>query len=65
MKLELHEYQRYAVDFIIQNPISALFLGCGLGKTAITLTAIQDLLFDSFQVRKVLVIAPLRVGLNI
>ena len=65
MKLELHEYQRYAVDFIIQNPISALFLGCGLGKTAITLTAIQDLLFDSFQVRKVLVIAPLRVGLNV
>jgi len=35
----------------------------GLGKTVITLTALLDLLFDSFLVHKVLVVAPLRVGL--
>lgn len=34
----------------------------GLGKTSITLTAINDLLFDSFEVHKVLVVAPLRVA---
>jgi SNF2 family DNA or RNA helicase len=34
----------------------------GLGKTIITLTAVHNLLFDSFEVRKVLVIAPLRVA---
>lgn len=65
MELKLHEYQRYAVDFIIDNPLSTLFLGCGLGKTAITLTAIVNLMFDRFEIRKVLVVAPLRVGLNV
>jgi SNF2 family DNA or RNA helicase len=65
MELKLHEYQKYANGFIQENPITALFLGCGLGKTAITLTAVQELLFDSFEVRRALVIAPLRVGLNV
>ena len=36
--------------------------GLGLGKTALTLTAIADLLFDSFEAHRVLVIAPLRVA---
>ena len=44
------------------TPQAAIFLDCGLGKTSITLTAIADLLFDSFEVHKVLVIAPLRVA---
>lgn len=62
MKFNLHDYQKFAIDFIEKNPVSALFLDCGLGKTIITLTAIQNLLYDSFDVRKVLVIAPLRVA---
>lgn len=33
-----------------------------VGKTVITLTALNDLILDSFEVRKVLVIAPLRVA---
>ena len=57
-----HDYQRYAIDFIEQHPISALFLGLGLGKTIITLTALTDLLFDSFEAHRILVIAPLRVA---
>jgi SNF2 family DNA or RNA helicase len=65
MKLKLHEYQQYAADFIIRNPLSALFLACGLGKTAITLYAIKELVLNSFEVRKILVIAPLRVGMNV
>ena len=62
MKFVPHDYQIYAASFIEDNPISALLLDMGLGKTSITLTAINNLLFDSFEVHKVLVIAPLRVA---
>ncbi len=57
-----HGYQEYAATFIEENPISCLLLDMGLGKTAITLTAINELLFDSFEVHRILVIAPLRVA---
>ena len=62
MKYSPHEYQKFAVEFIKNHPISAIFLDCGLGKTVTTLTAVNDLLFDSFEIGKVLVIAPLRVA---
>ena len=57
-----HEYQRYAIDFIESHPVSAVILDMGLGKTSVTLTAISDLMFDSFEISRVLVIAPLRVA---
>ena len=62
MNYSPHEYQSYAMDFILAHPVSAVFLNCGLGKTVITLTAINELMYDRFEVRKVLVIGPLRVG---
>ncbi len=62
MKYNPHSYQEYATDFIDKNPVSCLLLDMGLGKTAITLTALCDLLFDSFEAHRVLVIAPLRVA---
>ena len=62
MKYEPHEYQRYAINYIEDHPFAAVLLDMGLGKTSITLTAVADLLFDSFEVHKVLVIAPLRVA---
>ncbi len=62
MKYNPHSYQQYATDFIEVNPISCLLLDMGLGKTSITLTALNNLLFDSFETHKVLVIAPLRVA---
>lgn len=62
MKYVPHEYQEYAKEFIISRNVSALFLDCGLGKTVIALTAIWELLLDYFDVRKVLIIAPLRVA---
>ena len=62
MKYKPHEYQRYATEFILSHPISAVFLEMGLGKSVITLSAIFDLCLDSFLVCKVLVIAPLRVA---
>ncbi len=57
-----HNYQEYAKDWIIDKECSGLFLDMGLGKTVITLTGIQELLHDYFDVSKVLVIAPLRVA---
>ena len=64
MKFVPHKYQQYAIEHIEKNKISALFLDMGLGKTSITLTAVNELLFDSLEVKKVLVIAPLRVARN-
>lgn len=43
-------------------PVTALFLDMGLGKTVTTLTAIRDLMYDTFEVQRVLVVAPLRVA---
>ncbi len=63
MIYEPHEYQSFATGYVESHPISALLVDMGLGKTVITLTALFNLLFDSFEVHKVLVIAPLRVGL--
>ncbi len=62
MKYCPHDYQKYAVEYIESHPVCAVFLDMGLGKTSITLTAVNDLIYDSFEVRKVLVIAPLRVA---
>lgn len=64
MKYEPHEYQQYATEYIETHPIAAVLLDMGLGKTSITLTALNNLLFDSFEIRKVIVIAPLRVARN-
>ena len=60
--MELHDYQKYAVKFIEEHKIAALLLDMGLGKTITTLTAINNLIYDLFEVKKVLIIAPLRVA---
>ena len=62
MKYSPHNYQIYSTNFILNNSISAIFLECGLGKSVISLTAINDLMLDYFDVSRTLVIAPLRVA---
>lgn len=62
MKFMPHDYQKYAIEYIKSHPITALFLDMGLGKTVTTLTAIRDLMYDAFEVKRVLVVAPLRVA---
>ena len=64
MKFIPHDYQQYAIDFIESHPTAAVLLDMGLGKTVITLTALNELLFDRFEISRVLVIAPLRVARN-
>ena len=56
-----HDYQSYATEFILEHPVSAILLQMGLGKSVITLTAMQEL-FKRGEIRKALVIAPLRVA---
>lgn len=62
MKYKPHNYQQFATDFILNQSICCLMLDMGLGKTVITLTALWQLTLDSFDVSRVLVIAPKRVA---
>ena len=62
MQYNPHDYQKYAINYIKSHPVSAVLLDMGLGKTSIALTAINELLYDYFEVQKVLVVAPLRVA---
>ena len=57
-----HNYQIYATEFIEEHPVAAVLLDMGLGKSVITLSAINNLCLDTFEVQRVLVIAPLRVA---
>ena len=61
MKYKPHPYQAYATNFILKHPVAAILLDMGLGKSVITLTAINKLIQQN-KVHKVLVIAPLRVA---
>ena len=62
MKFTPHNYQAYCVRSIINTPKLALWLDMGLGKTAITFTAVNDLKFNRFEAMRVLVIAPKKVA---
>lgn len=62
MQFKPHVYQQHSIDYIFEHEKCGLILDMGLGKTVITLTAIQDLMYDYLSVEKVLVIAPLRVA---
>lgn len=58
---DMHAYQNTAVDFLLANPFSALFVDLGLGKTCISLTVILNLV-SNFEANHILVIAPVRVA---
>lgn len=62
MKYRAHDYQDYATRFVLEHPYCGLILDMGLGKSVITLTALWELMLDSFDLGRVLVIAPKRVA---
>lgn len=62
MKYEPHNYQAYATQRIVDDPAVGLFLDMGLGKTVITLTAVNELKYNRFQVARCLVVAPKKVA---
>ena len=62
MEFNPHDYQKYTIEYILQHPMAAVILGLGMGKTVCSLTAIEQLMYDSFEISKVLIVAPLRVA---
>ncbi len=62
MKYVPHKYQEKCIDFELLHEAAMIWLSCGMGKTSLTLTALEELLFDFFVIRKVLVICPIRVA---
>ena len=62
MEFKPHAYQRHCIKKIIEIKKLGLFLDMGLGKTAIVLTAVKELKYNRFQIRKVLVVAPKKVA---
>lgn len=62
MKYIPHDYQKHAEEHMMKNPAAGLFLDMGLGKTVITLTVLNRLLFELLTAEKILVIAPKRVA---
>ena len=62
MKYIPHDYQSFCIDYLLSHPAAGLFLKPGMGKTSTSLTAAERLMYDRFEVSKVLVIAPLRVA---
>lgn len=59
---QVHEYQNYCIDFILDHPVCGIFLDMGCGKSIITLSALWVLALDSFDIGKTLIIAPKRVA---
>lgn len=62
MRYQPYPYQDHGTEHIIVNPGCGLFMEMGLGKTVVTLTAIDRLMNDYLEVNRVLVIAPKRVA---
>lgn len=62
MMFKPHKYQQYFMYRIVNTPKLAGWLDMGLGKTVSTLTAVNELMYRMFVVRKVLVIAPKKVS---
>ena len=62
MKYVPHKYQEVCIDFILKHPEAMVWLSCGMGKTSVACTSLEQMLFDSFEIRKVLIICPIRVA---
>lgn len=62
MRFVPHPYQQYAIERVVADNRVGLFLDMGLGKTVITLTAINDLRFNKWAVSHCLVVAPKKVA---
>lgn len=60
--MQLHEYQEFAKDWILEHPYCGLLLDMGLGKTLTTLSAIDELKNIFCEDHKILVIAPKKVA---
>lgn len=56
-----HNYQKSGINHVLEHTHCGLFLGMGLGKSSITLTALEYLI-NTLETKKALIIAPKRVA---
>lgn len=61
MKYNPYDYQKRGQKWILEHPYCALLMEMGLGKTIVTLTALQELI-DECEISRVLVVAPKKVA---
>lgn len=57
-----HPYQQAGIEAILEKPGVALWMEMGLGKTVVTLTAIDQLIYDRLEISRALIIAPKKVA---
>ena len=62
MQYTPHNYQAYCIQRVVEDPAVGLFLRPGLGKTSITLSAVNILKYFRWQVTRCLVVAPKKVA---
>jgi SNF2 family DNA or RNA helicase len=62
--MNLRPYQETAADFLYEHDRAMILAPVGAGKTAITLTAMYDMLYEG-HVKRFLVLAPLRVATSV
>lgn len=62
MKYVPHRYQEKCIEFELEHPAAMVWLSCGMGKTSVTCTCLEELLYDRFEIKRVLVICPIRVA---
>lgn len=62
MNYKPHNYQNHGFRHVVKHEFSGLFLEMGLGKTVITLTAVNRFMYEDLSITKTLVIAPKRVA---
>ena len=55
--MQLHDYQKTAVQFVLDKKRCALFMGLGLGKT-LTMLSVIDGLLNELKICKPLIVAP-------
>lgn len=64
MRFLPHDYQAHMIEWVESHQSAGLLLDMGMGKSAITLAGIDHLMFDRFDISRVLVVAPLKVAEN-
>ena len=61
MRYNPYDYQKRGQKWILEHPYCALLMEMGLGKTIVTLTALQELI-DECEISRALVVAPKKVA---
>lgn len=62
MNFKPYAYQQKGINWILEHERCGCLWDMGLGKTIVTLIAVEKLIYDYLEVSKILIIAPIRVA---